>query len=391
MDAAWERELVTALSTDHSHVRFVCPFIKKSALDRLLKTARPRTLHVVTRFNLADCADGVNDLSALRLLLDCGASVRGVRNLHTKLYIFGKRRAILTSANLTDAALRLNHELGCVTEDGDLVDRCIRYFDALWLRAGPNLTLTRLKKWEDRVSLYLVSGCPPRRTIVLGDEGVDAGLTSDAPLLTARVAEAPQSFVKFLGKGDRRVLLDFATIDEIQRAGCHWAVAYPASKRPARVKDGAVIFIGRLTKEPNDIRVFGRAIAMRHIPGRDDATPADIALRSWKQTWPRYVRVHHGEFVNGSMRNGVSLNELMKSLKAEAFAATQRNATVGTGNTDPRKAYRQQAAVELTSFGACWLNDRLEAAFARRGKVAPAHLASLDWPLVPMAGRNGGR
>jgi hypothetical protein len=129
---------------------------------------------------------------------------------------------------------------------------------------------------------------------------------------------------------------------------------------------------------------------MRYVPGRDDATPADIAVRSWKQTWPRYVRVHHAEFVSGSMRNGVSLRELMDALKAQAFAATQRNAARGTGNTDPRKAYRQQAAVKLTSGGARWLRDRLERAFTRHGKVTPAQLGALDWPSVSTVGREGG-
>ena len=33
------------------------------------------------------------------------ARVRGVRNLHAKLYIFGESRAIITSCNLTEAAL----------------------------------------------------------------------------------------------------------------------------------------------------------------------------------------------------------------------------------------------------------------------------------------------
>jgi hypothetical protein len=390
VDSNWEPELATALSADSSHVRIVCPFIKKGALGRLLKTAKPDRLQVVTRFNLIDCADGVSDLGALRLLLERGATVRGVRNLHTKLYVFGHRRAILTSANLTDAALRLNYELGCVAEDRDLVSGCISYFDSLWRRAGRDLTVATLNKWEERVSAYLASGCPPRRPSNLRDEGVDAGMSTDLPMPAAWAVEAPQFFVKFLGEGDNRVDLDSQTLNEIERAGCHWAVAYPASKRPTSVEDGAEIFIGRLTKDPNDIRVFGRAIAMRYVPGRDDATPADIAVRSWKQTWPRYVRVHHAEFVSGSMRNGVSLGELMDALKAQAFAATQRNATRRTGNTDPRKAYRQQAAVKLSSGGARWLRDRLEAAFTRHGKVTPAQLGSLDWPSVPIVGRGGG-
>ena len=379
------------MTAEQSHVRIVCPFIKRGALDGLLKAGRPRVLQVVTRFNLTDFAEGVSDLSSLRLLLERGAQVRGVRNLHAKLYAFGSSRAIVTSANLTDRAMRTNHEFGFVAEDAAIVERCRRYFDDLWGRAGGDLTLQRLEGWEERVGRHLATGAKPGRPRGLGDEGTDAGAAADAPILAPWVGEATQSFVKFLGEGNNRVPLGLTTMEEIQRAGCHWAVAYPAKKRPTGVTDGALIFIGRLTKEPNDIRIFGRAIGMCHVIGRDDATPADIALRDWKKTWPRYVRVHHAEFVSGTMSNGVSLNELMDTLKAQSFAATQRNAAKVQGNTDPRRAYRQQAAVELTSQGAAWLTTQLETAFARHGRIAPAQLAGLDWPKVPKTWKDGRR
>jgi hypothetical protein len=41
----------------------------------------------------------------------------------------------------------------------------------------------------------------------------------------------------------------------------------------------------------------------------------------------------------------------MDTLGAESFAPTQRTTLRGEGNTDPRKAYRQQAAVELSAEG----------------------------------------
>ena len=146
------------------------------------------------------------------------------------------------------------------------------------------------------------------------------------------------------------------------------------------MKDGAVIFMGRLTSSPNDIRVFGRAIGMAYRPIRDDATPADIQLRPWKEKWSRYIRVHNAEFVDGTIANGVSLNELMDTLKADSFASTQRNAARGEGNTNPRHAYRQQAAVKLSPEGLSWLGDRLEAAFEAHGKVPRSSLGKLDWP-----------
>lgn len=383
VDAGWSLEIDEALRVESSELRIISPFIKAGALARLL-AAKPKTVLTITRFNLADFAEGVSDIAALRHLLECGATVRGIRNLHAKVYLFGSRRAIVTSANLTEAALNRNHEFGLVSEDPDIIAACHRYFDDLWLRGGADLMLLQLDLWDGIVNRNRTEGGRPNRPTGLGDFGADAGVVNPPPTsLPIIVADARQGFVKFLGEGSNRVPLSFRTIEEIERAGCHWAVAYPASKRPRSVDDGAVIFIARLTREPNDIVVFGRGIGMQHMPGRDDATPEDIARRDWKAKWPRYIRLHHAEFVAGDMANGISLNELMNSLGANSFAPTERNAARGEGNTDPRRAYQQQAAVELSAKGVAWLSERLQAAFDRHGKIPVSELNELDWPEVP--------
>jgi hypothetical protein len=383
VDAGWGDELTTAAIADASALRIVCPFIKNGALKRLLDGRRFGLVQVVTRFNLADLAEGVSDLAALRTLLAAGAQVRGVRGLHAKLYLFGGSRAVVTSANLTQAALTHNHELGCVASDPAIVARCRAYFDDLWSRSGSDLTPERLDAWDAKVTHYLASGACPDVAGSLADEGADAGLSSVLPTYGTLMGEVQQAFVKFLGEGNNRVPLSFPTTKELERPGCHWAVAYPASKRPRGVEDGALIFISRLTENPNDIRVFGRATALRHVMGRDDATAEDIALRPWKEDWSRYIRVHHAEFVAGTMANGISLNELMAVLGADSFASTQRNVARGEGNTNPRQAYRQQPAVELSPQAAAWLKSHLERAFATHGRVPPSDLARLDWPELP--------
>ena len=83
------------------------------------------------------------------------------------------------------------------------------------------------------------------------------------------------------------------------------------------------------------------------------------------------------------MENGISLGELMDELGANSFASTQRNAAKGSGNIDPRHAYRQQPAVELSGQGLAWLAERLEAAFAAHGKVPADDLEKFDWPALP--------
>lgn len=384
VDAGWNTVLTDALHKDHSSVRLVCPFIKKGTVERLLAKSRPGTLHVITRFNLDDFAQGVSDLSALRVLMDRGAQIRGVRHLHAKLYLFGDSQTVVTSANLTEAALLRNHEFGFVAEEAGIVARCRKYFDDLWIKAGPNLTTARLSNWEQTVTKYLAGGACPSVAAKLGDDGVDAGLAAEPVELPVLGEDAPQAFVKFFGESHNRADRSMPVFEEVRRSGCHRTCTYPKGKRPRQVRDGAILFMGRMVKDPNDILVYGRAFGMRHDPRRDDATPEDIALRAWKVKWPHYVRVHHAEFIAGTLANGISLNDLMHTLKADAFVATQRNATKGTGNTDPRQAYKQQAAVELTPKANAFLTERLQRAYLQHGKLSPAALAELDWPeLTP--------
>ena len=383
VDTGWRKELADAVLADSAELRIICPFIKVGALERLL-TGEPNRIEVITRFNLADFAEGVSDIAALRRLLACGARVRGVRNLHAKLYLFGSSRVILTSANLTEAALGRNHEFGLVSQDARVVADCRTYFDDLWGRGGPDLSQTQIEKWDEEVTTYRARGGRLNRQAELGDFGADAGLPELPPVvLPPVVSDATQAFVKFLGQGSDRKSLSYSTTDQIADSGCHWALGYPASKRPAGVRDGAIMFISRLTKDPDDIRVFGRAIGLKHVIGRDEATAEDIREHSWKATWPQYVRVSDAEFVAGPLSNGVSLSELMDTLGSNAFASTQRNAARGEGNVNPRLAYMQQAAVELSADGRVWLAERLQAAFDQHGTVPQDALDLLYRPRLP--------
>ena len=234
------------------------------------------------------------------------------------------------------------------------------------------------------VTGHRLRGDRPNETASLGDFGADVGVAEPSPVQAPTiVADASQAFVKFLGTSADRVSLSRSIVGEIESSGCHWAVAYPATRRPRGVRNDAVIFIARLTQDPADIRVFGRAIGMEYKSGRDDATPADIARRPWKEKWSRYIRVHHAEFVAGAMGNGISLNELMAALSADSFASTQRHAASGNGNTNPRTAYLQRADVQLSGDGLSWLSERLQAAFEAHGKVPQDRLDRLDWPDMP--------
>ena len=385
VDKGWDSEFIDGLRRDPGELRILCPFIKARALARIL-TPRPASLQVITRSNLADFADGVSDIETLRLLLDAGGAVRGIRGLHAKLYIFGSSRAIVTSANLTSAGLSANREFGIVTEDRAAIDRCLVYFKELWRLAGSDLARQQLDQWDLTLADHLASGGRPAPSDGLGDFGAEAGIELPPYCgLPPVFSDPPQAFVKFGGEGKDRVPLDCPIIEEVERGGCHWALAYPAGggKRPTGVQEGAIMFISRLVKGP-DIRIFGRAIALKHQEGRDDATQANIQLRPWKSRWPRYIRIHNAEFVAGTMANGVSLAELMDTLGIDSFATTQRNAARGDGNTNPRRSLMHPPAVRLSNDGFEWLSARLQNAFDAHGWVPHHVLRELDWPETPV-------
>lgn len=389
VDAGWDRELDNSLRLNGNEIRIVCPFIKTGAAQRLLKHGTPKVIQVITRFSLGDFFECVSDIAALRFLLENGAEIRGVRHLHAKVYIFGNSRAIVTSANLTDAALRRNHEFGFVAADTSVVARCRQFFDGLWGRAGGDVSASLLTDWERVITSHWASGARIVRAAALTDEGVYAGVSKGVTYSPDWADEAEQAFVKFFGEGDNRVDHSFPAREEVKRAGCHWACTYPKGLRPRQPRDGAIMFMGRIVKDPNDVLIFGRAVAMHHEVGRDDATAAEIRLRPWKKKWPHYVRVHHAEFIDGGLSNGVSLNNLMDTLDSESFASTKRHVAGGEGNVNPRRAYRQKPAVELSARALAWMNERVESALKRHGKIPPSFLAKLDWPKVQMRSPRG--
>lgn len=185
-------------------------------------------------------------------------------------------------------------------------------------------------------------------------------------------------FVKFFGQGSNRSPRDRFVLDAVKTSGSHRICTYPRDRRPRSVRDGDVMFMGHLVSGPNDIKVYGRAVARAYEEGRDDASAEDIAQRPWLERWPHFIRVREMEFVDGTLGDGVSLGELMDELGAYAFGSTAENADRGVGNVDPRQSIRQAAAVRLSEAGNSWLEGELEAAFRKFGKVRADEVLGLD-------------
>ena len=380
VEQGWDKEFDTAAAGCRHRLCIVAPFLQVRAVERLLVN-RPPELRVITRFNLDEFYGGVNSLDALRRLLDAGAKIKGVRNLHAKAYLFDDSLAVVTSANLTTAALVRNHELGFVTGEPALVAECQKYFGGLWGRGGHVLTRKGLDEME-----RVVSGARAKGTNVvattLGDLGTDAGFVPATLVSPAGFPLGAEAYVKFSAVSEYRRERSTPVLSELERSGMHWACSYPAGRRPRQPKEGDTMFLSVLTGPPsNDITIYGRAIVLRsHDEARDVASPVEIEKRDWKDEWPNYIRVHSGEFVAGTLENGISLGELMDTFGAFSFAPTERRALEGEEDVDPRAALKQKPSIHLSQRAKSWLNSELEARFATHGTLTQSELATLDWP-----------
>lgn len=103
-------------------------------------------------FNLlVDYTDKQNcDPRTLRKLMDSGATVRSLKALHAKIYIFDDEM-VLTSANLSDTAFRKRYEIGASLNKYESIE-FIKYYSEIW-KKGKILNTTDLmneKKFRKR-------------------------------------------------------------------------------------------------------------------------------------------------------------------------------------------------------------------------------------------------
>ncbi|WP_282950157.1 MULTISPECIES: phospholipase D family protein [unclassified Sphingopyxis] len=366
---AWNDEILAARRANPGRLRIICPFIKAKTLTRILKATKSSEIEVITRFDLNCFDQGVSDLYALRLIIEAGGKVRGVRGLHSKLYLFGGTSVIATSANVTDAAFDRNHEFGFAAHELDIVETCEQYFEDLWKDAKPSLTRKQLKTWRAMLDERRGKGGGAKQGPPLPDFGANIDLRSPFAPTGDAAPQENNAFIKFFGSADRRAPRTLAIDELVAENGANWACTYPESKPPRQVEDGDVIYTGRLVHSPNDLLIFGRVIGRKHRDEEDVASAAEIALRPWKADWPRYVRVHGGRFLDGTLADGISMSEMMTSLGADAFESTQRNARDKSGNTDPFASYGRKAHMLLTDRSRAWIEERLEAALRRHGEI----------------------
>ncbi len=359
----WYDKLLDEL-TRTKKLRIVSPFIKEQVIRKIQGQFDFENFELITRFNLRDFASNVSSLDGLKFTLENGAKVYGIRELHSKIYLFDKRSAIITSANLTTGGLVNNYECGIFLTDSSTIQNLHAYFNDLKIIAGQPLLIDRCKQWQQELSrVEIINTKIPS----LRDYGASQ----------IQIDPTKNYYIKFLGTANNRVPLTFTTKEEIKKALCHYACGFSIKKKPRQIKDGDIIYMARMTHNPYDYAIFGKAKAMKFVEERDTATKNEIAQRPWKKNWPIYLRILNPIFIDGTMGDCVLLYDLIKALDYESFASTKKRYDSGKRNISPSQSLRQQAYVKLTTTAVEWLEPRFQEALNRIGQVDENFIDSL--------------
>lgn len=346
-----------------SSAYLISPFVTRNIVDHLLNNGSAN-IKLITRFNLNDFRSKVSSLSALKKLVEKGAEIKGIKNLHSKVYLFDNKSVIIGSANFTSGGFYNNYEYGIKTTDNNTIIRTSNYFYSLWNISQEILTLTKIEEWENKIRTS--------RIIPKNDELPDYGQTASIQGTTNR-----KYFIKLFGKTEHRVDLDFTSRNEIDRSHCHWALTFSGKKgRPRKYNDGDVVYMARMLYG-TDYAIFGKGIALKHIDERDVASDLDIEEIDWKEDWPIYIRAQSPEFIDSSMRNCPKMSELIDYLKYDSFDKTQRKYLAGEEDINVWASLRQQADVQLSEIAAEWLENKFQEARIEFGAIPQDYINKL--------------
>lgn len=351
----WYKKLLDEL-LQTKELKIISPFVKEDVLRKIQRQYDFQNFELITRFNLQDFAMGVSSLSGLKFSVESGASIFGIKELHSKVYIFDKRSAIITSANLTKGGLLNNFECGIFLTDKVVIDSLCLYFNGLKTIAANKLTIEDCDKWKTKLNGIMV---PKGKVTILPDYGAS----------NARVDKKKNYYIKFFGRSNNRVALDFSVKEEIDRALCHYACGFPLKKKPRQVNEGDVVFMARLTKSPNDYAIFGRAVALKYTEGRDSASKKEIEEREWKKTWPIYLRVKNPVFINGSLADCILMSDLILEFDYDSFQSTRKRFDNGEKDIKPALSLMQKPYIKLTHNSAEWLERNFDDILNSIGQV----------------------
>jgi len=118
----WKDKLMNLIEDSEESIRITSPFIKEDICKEILNHVRPDVcFELIT--DLPNAYTGALDLSGLELIIGKKGLVKSYPKLHSKIYIFDSKKAVITSGNLTNGGLLKNYEYGVLLDEFEIVSK----------------------------------------------------------------------------------------------------------------------------------------------------------------------------------------------------------------------------------------------------------------------------
>lgn len=148
LESPWATTFYDLVSTAEEELLVSSPFISNQPLEKVIEIIENKqsldSMYVSILTNLAvdSLLQGSVDIAALLHLAQSipNSTITYLPSLHAKIYVVDNKAAVITSANLTNSGLVVNHEYGVLLRDPTLVSKV-------------RIDLTRFASLGNRVSL----------------------------------------------------------------------------------------------------------------------------------------------------------------------------------------------------------------------------------------------
>jgi len=125
----WEDIFLDLVEQTEEKLRITSPFIKSKPVEKMISAkGADVSIEYVTSFKLMNFYRKSSDFEALNIILKNNGIIRNYQPLHSKVYIFDQKQAIITSGNLTNGGMNTNYEYGVLIKDENNVANVMQDF-----------------------------------------------------------------------------------------------------------------------------------------------------------------------------------------------------------------------------------------------------------------------
>ncbi len=166
----WKSRLLDLVSESKHSIKITSPFVKQDICKDIISVKNKNVeFELITSFKIGNIHSGALDIDGLEFIIDHKGTVKNFSKLHSKIYLFDNKKAVVTSSNLTSGGLVNNHEYGIFLNDDSLVPKIVFDFNQI----SKNENTGTIKKTDIKTVREIISKIPKIETIKFPESKIE--------------------------------------------------------------------------------------------------------------------------------------------------------------------------------------------------------------------------